>query len=145
MPPIKTRHPEVSTQLTPIDRSAIATYLIRMEQLERANDWRNLSLMATEDCITMPPRHITKEGRQSWLEWIEEMDFRVHDFSLVPREYDGCGDLAFVRCDYDWSYTLKGRSEPVQDSGRFMAVMRKQADDKWLATHWIWNSDTRRT
>ena len=103
-----TQPPEVSRALSPIDRSAIATYLIHMEQLEKANDWRNLSQLVTEDCITMPPRHTTKEGRQNWLRWIEEMDFRV------------------------------------QDAGRFMAVLRKRANDEWLATHWIWNSETRR-
>ena len=135
---------DIAPTLSPIDRSAIATYLIRMEQLERANDWRNLGLLATEDCLTMPPRHTTKVGREDWLRWIEDMDFRVQDFSLVPQEYDGCGDLAFVRCDYQWVYTLKQRSEPVEDSGRFMAVLRKQPNDEWLATHWIWNSDTRR-
>lgn len=136
---------DVTPSLSPIDRSKIATYLIRMEQLERANDWRNLSRMITEDCITMPPRHTTKEGRETWLRWIEKMNFRVTDFSLVPQEYDGCGDLAFVHCNYDWSYTLEGRTEPVKDTGRFMAVLRKQPADEWLATHWIWNSDTRRT
>ena len=130
--------------LSPIDRSAIATYLIRMEQLERANDWRNLRQMMTEDCITMPPRHTTKEGRQNWLAWIENMDFRVHDFSLVPQEFDGCGGFAFVRCNYNWSYTLKDRPDPVDDSGRFMAVLRKQSNDEWLATHWIWNSEIKR-
>jgi len=144
MNPTTTQPPAVSRALSPIDRSAIATYLIHMEQLEKANDWRNLSQLVTEDCITMPPRHTTKEGRRNWLRWIEEMDFRVQDFSLVPQEYDGCGDLAFVRCNYDWSYTFKGRDEPVQDSGRFMAVLRKQPNDEWLATHWIWNSETRR-
>lgn len=136
---------DVAATLSPIDRSAIATYLIRMEQLERANDWPNLSLMVTEDCITMPPRHTTREGRLSWLQWIQESGFRVHDFSLVPQEYEGCGDLAFVRCDYDWAYTLEEHNEPIRDSGRFMAILRKQSNHEWLATHWIWNSDTRRT
>ena len=145
MNPTTTTPSKVARALSPIDRSAIATYLIRMEQLERASDWRNLSLMVTDDCITMPPRRTTKEGRETWLRWIEDMDFRVHDFSLVPQEFDGCGDLAFVRCNYDWTYTLKSRTEPVQDSGRFMAVLRKQTNDEWLATHWIWNSETSRT
>jgi ketosteroid isomerase-like protein len=132
---------EVAPLLSPIDRTAIDTYLIRMEQLEKANNWRNLTELMAKDCITMPPRHSTTEGRRNWLRWIEDTEFRVSDFHLRPQEIEGCGNLAFVRCDYRWTYTLKGRTEPIEDSGRFLAILRKESDDRWLATHWIWNSD----
>ncbi len=145
MNPITTAPPEVATVLSPIDQTAISTYLLRMEQLEKANDWRNLQKLMTPGCITMPPRHSTKEGRRAWLQWIEEMDFRVHDLSLIPQEFDGCGDLAFVRCNYRWTYTTKESEKPIEDSGKFLGVLRKQSDDQWLATHWMWNSDVKRT
>jgi len=136
---------DVAPTLSPIDRTTIDHYLIRMEQLEKANSWKALTELMSEGCITMPPRHTTMEGRQTWLNWIEEMQFHVDDFQLKPREIDGCGDLAFVRCDYRWTYTLKGRTPPVEDSGRFVAMLRKGHDDRWLASHWIWNSGVRRT
>ena len=28
--------------------------------------------------------------------------------------------------------------------GKFLAVLRKQWDDRWLGTHWMWNSDLAR-
>jgi ketosteroid isomerase-like protein len=144
MNPIATAPPEDATLLSPIDRTAIDTYLTRMEQLERTNNWPRLLELMTPGCVTMPPRHATKEGRQDWLQWVEEMNFRVHDFKLTPQEFDGCGDLAFVRCNYQWTYTLKEVDEPIDDSGKFLGVLRKQPDGKWLATHWMWNSDRRR-
>jgi ketosteroid isomerase-like protein len=144
MNPTATTLPEVATVLSPMDRTAIDTYLLRMEQLERANDWRSLQDLMTPGCITMPPRHSSKEGRRAWLQWIEEMGFQVQEFSLTPQEFDGCGDLAFVRCQYKWKYTLGDREEPVDDSGKFLGVLRKQPDGRWLATHWMWNSDSKR-
>ena len=80
---------EIAPHLTPIDRTAIETYLIHMEDLEKANNWQNLMQLMAEGCVTMPPRHSTIEGRQNWLRWIEDKDFRVTDFSLRPREIDG--------------------------------------------------------
>jgi ketosteroid isomerase-like protein len=145
MNPIATAPPEDATVLSPMDRTAIDTYLTRMEHLEKTNDWRSLSELMAPGCVTMPPRRATKEGRRAWLQWIEEMDFRVHEFSLIPQEFDGCGDFAFVRCNYRWSYSLEGREKPVEDSGKFLGVLRKQADGKWLASHWMWNSDAKRT
>lgn len=136
---------EVAPILSPIDRTAIDHYLIRMEQFEKANNWRSLTELMAAGCITMPPRHATMEGRQTWLRWIENMNFLVYHFELVPRDIDGCGDLAIVRCDYRWTYTLADRTEPIDDAGRFLAVLRKRGDDRWLATHWMWNSALRRT
>lgn len=144
MNPIATAPPEDATILSPIDRTAIDTYLTRMEHLERTNNWRSLSELMSPGCVTMPPRHSTKEGRQAWLQWVEEMNFRVHDFSLKPQEFDGCGDLAFVRCNYRWTYTLEELDEPIADSGKFLGVLRKQPNGQWLATHWMWNSDSKR-
>ena len=144
MNPIATAPPEDATVLSPMDRTAIDTYLLRMEQLEKSNDWRILQTLMAPGCVTMPPRHSTKEGRQAWLRWVEEMDFRVREFSLTPQEFDGCGDFAFVRCNYEWSYTFENRDEPIDDSGKFLGVLRKQPNGQWLATHWMWNSDVKR-
>ena len=144
MNPIATAPPEDATVLSQMDRTAIDTYLTRMENLEKTNNWRSLLELMTPGCVTMPPRHATKEGRQAWLQWVEDMNFRVHDFSLTPQEFDGCGDLAFVRCNYRWTYTLKELDEPIDDSGKFLGVLRKQPDGRWLATHWMWNSDLKR-
>lgn len=134
----------VTAALTPEDRSAISTYLIRLEQLQRSNNWQALTRLMTEDCVTMPPRRSAVEGRGAWLQWIHEKQIRVIDLSLRPVEFEGCGDLAFARCDYRWTYQVGGQAEKIVDSGKFMGVLRKQLDDKWLATHWMWNSDLRR-
>jgi ketosteroid isomerase-like protein len=144
MKPTTARPTAAASGLTPEDRTAIDTYLLRLERLHKANDWRNLQSLMTEDCITMPPRHSAMEGREAWLRWIEERQFRVDDLLVRPLEFDGSGDLAFVRCDFRWTYRVQGRDQPVADSGKFLGVLRKQRDDKWLATHWMWNSDLRR-
>lgn len=134
----------VATRLRPEDRTAIDTYLLRLEQLQKANDWPGLLSLMCEDCTTMPPQRSALEGREAWLRWVEERDLRVHDLTLTPVEFDGCGDLAFVRCEYRWTYSVAGRPEPVADSGKFLGVLRKQPDDRWQATHWMWSSDLRR-
>jgi ketosteroid isomerase-like protein len=126
------------------DRTAIDTYFLRLEQLQRSNDWRGLLALMAENCVTMPPRHSAMEGHQAWLQWVQDRDFRVTDLTIDPLEYDGSGDLAFVRCNYRWTYSVKGRTDPVADSGKFLGILRKQPDDRWLATHWMWNSNTRR-
>jgi ketosteroid isomerase-like protein len=135
---------EVSPRLTPEDKTAINTYLLRLEQLERANDWQGLLSLMTPGCTTLPPRHAAIEGRQAWLQWLRDKEFSVDELNVSPLEFDGCGDLAFVRCNYRWTYRLKGRTEPVDDSGKFLGLLRKQLDGKWLATHWMWNSDVQR-
>lgn len=134
----------VGPSLSPEDRTAIDTYLLRLERLQKANDWRGLLSLMAQGCITMPPRRSALEGRDAWLDWVREREFKVEDLVIDPQEFDGCGDLAFVRCNYRWTYSVKGREEPVVDSGKFMGVLRKQADDKWVGTHWMWNSDLRK-
>jgi ketosteroid isomerase-like protein len=38
-------------------------------------------------------------------------------------------------------FTPKSGSESMQDIGKYMAILEKQADGSWKYTHFIWNTD----
>ena len=42
---------------------------------------------------------------------------------------------------YSATVTREGMAEPMTDTGKYLVLLRKQADGSWLMTTVIWNSD----
>jgi ketosteroid isomerase-like protein len=65
----------------------------------------------------------------------------MSDFRPQIIEVDGRGDLAYVRGTYSMMLTLPGATEPINDTGKYIEIWRKQADGSWRVIRDIFNSD----
>ena len=58
-----------------------------------------------------------------------------------PVEVEVAGDWAFVRGTYTITQTPKAGGEPIEDSGKWLAIYKRQPDGSWKCYCDIWNSD----
>ena len=62
-------------------------------------------------------------------------------FVQTVDEVGGEGTLAYVRgkSEVAWTMEDQGKSQRWRTGGNFMAILRKQADGRWLMSHLIWD------
>jgi len=62
-------------------------------------------------------------------------------FTLVSHRTEGRGDLAYDRGTWSWTGRMPGQTAPVSETGKYLAIARRQADGSWRWTEVIWNAD----
>jgi uncharacterized protein (TIGR02246 family) len=123
------------------DRAAINAMISDLVDAELAGDYETVAGMMVADVVSMPSNMPLIEGRDAWSAWVESMGFAVTDLAVDIVEMDGRGDLAYLRMTYTESLTVEGASEPIDEVGKCLWLVRKQADGSWLLSTWICNSD----
>jgi ketosteroid isomerase-like protein len=122
------------------DVAAIRTVMEAGAEAEEAGDWAALVALGTEDFVWMPPNVEILEGRAAIIAFVEESGLQIQESLVSATEIDGRGDLAYFRATYRLRMSF-GDAEPITDVGKWIAILRKQADGSWLHSAWIWNSD----
>ena len=131
--------PSGPTALSEEDRAAIEASDKAWEEHSLANDWAALAALYTEDAMYMPPGESPIEGRDNIQAYFESQPPTIA-CEIRTVEIDGHGDFAFTRGTYTTTFSVEGM-DPVTDSGKYLAVCRKQADGTWLISRDIYNSD----
>jgi ketosteroid isomerase-like protein len=105
-----------------------------------SNDWPAVAALYTDDAIVMPANEPMVQGKEAILEW-QQLYPTIKEFALTAEEVFGNGDVAVVRGTYSMTLEIEGIPEPIQDTGKFIEIRRKQADGSWLISVDIFNSD----
>ncbi len=95
--------------------------------------------MYTEDAMYMPPGESPIEGRDNIQTYFESQPPTIA-VEIRTIEIDGRGDLGFTRGTYTTTISPEGM-DPITDSGKYLAICRKQADGTWLISRDIYNSN----
>ncbi|UCC49881.1 MAG: DUF4440 domain-containing protein [Gemmatimonadota bacterium] len=127
-------------QLSDEDKAAIQNLLDELVQAELASDWEAVFAMYTENVVAMPANQPALEGLAAVREWFESQSFTVSDLAVTVGEIDGRGDLAYLRGTYTETFAM-GEEEPTEAQGKFVWILRKQADGSWRIAISISNSD----
>ncbi|UCC73174.1 MAG: DUF4440 domain-containing protein [Gemmatimonadota bacterium] len=106
-----------------------------------ADDYAALAAHWAEDAVNMVPNQALIQGRAAIQARYEAVLAMVTEYSNTMVEIEGRGDLAYARGVISIAFTPKGMPEPVRDTIKYLAVLRKQPDTSWLFTHVCWNSD----
>ncbi len=122
------------------DVAAIKASTEEFIQAVRSGDSAAFAAMYTEDAVFMPPNQPMVQGQAAIQTWMEEFP-AITKFNLTAVEIDGQGDLAFVRGTYSMTIAPEGAPEPIQDTGKYVEIRRKQPDGSWLMAVDIFNSD----
>jgi uncharacterized protein (TIGR02246 family) len=109
-------------------------------QAIRTEDWMAVAALYTEDAVLMPPNQPIVQGREAILTWLGAYP-TLTEFNLTITEIDGCGDLAYVVGTVSMTIAPEGAPEPIQDTGKFIEIRRKQEDGSWLIAVDMFNSD----
>lgn len=98
--------------------------------------------VVADDVVMLAPNHPTATGKaavESWFRTIFDQ-FTIEE-TWSSEELVVAADWAFNRGTYSGTFTPKAGGEPVQEEGKYIWILHRQADGSWKYAHSIWNSD----
>jgi ketosteroid isomerase-like protein len=129
-----------SAPLTDADRNEMLAAVANFDKAVVAADWPTVVSTYAEDGELLPPNRPVVQGRAAMQKLFEEWP-KITEFSESVTEIEGEGDLAYGRGTYAMTMMPPGAKAPVKDSGKTLAIWRKQPDGSWRVTKVSWNSD----
>ncbi len=105
-----------------------------------AKDWTTLAALYLDDAVLNPPNEPAVKGRAAIRAWFEKFP-PLTDFKFSNVKVEGRDDLAYVLGTYTMTIAPPGAPGPVNDSGKYVEVRRRQPDGRWLIAVDIFNSD----
>jgi uncharacterized protein (TIGR02246 family) len=103
-------------------------------------DFATWAALFLDDAVVNPPNEPAVKGRTAIRAWLEKFP-PMTEFKLNNVMVDGREDLAYVLGTYTVTIAPPGAPGPVKDSGKFVTVLRRQADGQWLVAVDMFSSD----
>lgn len=127
---------------TQADEDAInAIWSTYVSSLEAGDIDMWLSLW-TEDGVQMPPNEPPVIGKdQLRTRNGGALDLFTVEIDITNQEVGVTGDWAFSRGVYTATFAPKDGSEPIPVDGKFMTILKRQADGGWKVHRDIFNSN----
>jgi ketosteroid isomerase-like protein len=127
------------TGLSEADRTAIRQVGETDMKMMNAKNWLGDVELYTEDAIQLPPNQAAVQGKAAIQAW-EEAFPPFSNFQAQSLEIGGQGDVAYDRGTYSMTMTPPGAAS-IEDHGKYLTILRKQADGSWKISRLIYNSD----
>jgi uncharacterized protein (TIGR02246 family) len=131
--------------ISPSDVAAIRAVVERYRTSWLAGDADAVRACFTQNAVLLP-HHGTQPvvGMNAINEfWFPTGSSRTTITRFVQKidELAGEGTLAYVRgrSEVAWTVEADGKSQDWRNAGNFLAILKKQADGKWLISHLIWD------
>jgi uncharacterized protein (TIGR02246 family) len=105
-----------------------------------ARDFATWAALFLDDAVVNPPNEPAVKGRAAIRAWLEKFP-PMTEFKLNNEKVEGRDDLAYLLGTYTMTITPPGAPGPVKDSGKFVTVLRRQPDGRWLCAVDMFSSD----
>jgi uncharacterized protein (TIGR02246 family) len=127
-------------ELLEVDRAAIARLPVDdWCEAEKARDIDAKVKLFTTDAVLMPSAESNVIGQQAIRAWHEKIwDGTEYECSGTVEEVQVFGDWGMVRGTFSGVFTTaSGELQPI--SGKYLDIVRRQADGSWKIARAIWN------
>ena len=102
-----------------------------------AKEWETVSALYADNAVLYPPGETAVKGRPSIEACLAGLP-KMTDFTVRTTSVEGRDDLAYVQGTYTMTIVAPGEPKPIQASGYFLEIRRKQPDGRWLiAVHML--------
>ena len=125
--------------LAPADVELIRMASRTFVETALARDWPKWAALFTDDAINFAPGEPVIIGRKAIETWINRFP-KIKSLTVDPIEFQGFGELAFVRGRYALTTTAPNQPDTV-DAGKYIEVWRRQSNGSWKIFRDIFNSD----
>lgn len=127
-------------RLSAADREAMSSGLATIVAAALDGDWDGFAAQFDENVTMMPSGAPQYTGRDAIVAGFDGVT--VTRFVSEIDELDGCGNLAYGRGHHEWTMQIRGADRPYSESGKWLAVWRRQDDGAWQVVVDIWNSNS---
>ena len=109
----------------------------------KAGDAGKIAELYTEDALVLYPDQPAVIGRGPIVDYFKKFfdEFGQLSFDLSSAEIEITGPWAFDRGAYRWKGTPKAGGEPIEDSGKYLVILERQASGEWKVARDMDNSD----
>jgi uncharacterized protein (TIGR02246 family) len=102
-----------------------------------SRDWKAVAALYVDNAILYPPGETAVKGRAAIEACLEGLP-AMTDFKLRTTKVEGRDDFAYVLGTYTMTPVSSGATQPVQESGYYVEIRRRQPDGRWLiAVHML--------
>ena len=91
------------------------------------------------EAVVLPPNTEAVRGREEIISFFDAFP-PITDFQFDQVEVGGARDIAYVYGRYSLTMAAEGE-EPVQDTGKYIEIWKRQPDGSWKVALNIFNSD----
>jgi ketosteroid isomerase-like protein len=102
-----------------------------------ARDWKAVGALYLESAVLYPAGESAVKGRTGIEACLAGLP-SLKDFKLRNTRVEGRDDVAYVHGSYTMMIATRAASDPVEVSGYYLEVRRRQPDGRWLiAVHML--------
>jgi uncharacterized protein (TIGR02246 family) len=113
----------------------------RYQAAYNAGDAAAVAALYTDDAISMPDHHAALEGKAAIQQYLQEMFAQyTHSLNVTPGDTEITGDLAHEHGTFSLTVTPKAGGNAMTENGKYLVVLKRQADGSWLIHHDIENA-----
>ena len=123
------------------DVEAITTAFEQAVAVANAQDVEGVLAVYADNVVSFPPNEPPVDGIAG-LRQMMETAWAEHTIQLTasPDEVVVAGELAVMRTSYEETATATGESEPLEMSGHWLIIWRKQSDGSWKIWRDMWTN-----
>lgn len=128
------------------DVQTMQAWCDRYVEAVKAGDLDTYRTFWSEDVIWLPPGEPMIQGIEACMEHHRPAFEQLkQDETIRVREVTSCGVNAIVHVDYTYNGIPNPDSklEPMHEVGKGIFIMRRQSGGEWVATHCVWNLDSK--
>ena len=125
------------------DEAAIAKVRTAYQTAAGTQDGAAMAKLYTPDGVEMPPNGPAAKGRAA-IEAFHKafgQQFMMHGMTITPTETKVHGEYAYDIGTYKQGLMPMKGGAVVDDKGKYVVLLKKDASGNWLVTHAIYNSD----
>jgi uncharacterized protein (TIGR02246 family) len=125
------------------DEAAIAKIRATYEKAAIAQDAAGVAKLYAPDGVEMPPNAPAAKGRAAIEAYHKALaqQFMMHGMTITSGEVKVTGDRAFDVGTYKQTLMSQKGGGMIDDHGKYVVLMKKDASGAWWVTHAIYNSD----
>jgi uncharacterized protein (TIGR02246 family) len=125
------------------DDPGVAKVRAAMQAAVGAQDGAAIAKLYAPDGVEMPPNAPAAKGRAA-IEAFHKafaQQWMMHGITITPTETKVVGDTAYDVGTYKQSLMAQKGGGMVDDKGKYIVLMKKDASGAWLISHAMYNSD----
>ena len=126
------------------DEAAIAKVRSAYETAAGAQDAAGLAKLFAPDGVEMPPNAPAASGRAAIEAFHKAFakQWMMHGMTITSTTTRVTGDVAYDVGTYKQGLMAQNGGGMIDDKGKYVVLLRRDAGGAWLITHAIYNSDS---
>ena len=124
--------------------AAIAKVRAAYQAAASAQDGEALARLFAPDGVEMPPNAPMQKGRAAIAAYHKQFaaQMMVHNLAITPTETKVMGNVAYDVGTYtQMLMPTKSGGKNIDDKGKYVVLLKKDAAGNWAISHAIYNSD----